>query len=121
MNKPISTDLPDECVRIADDLEAQAFLLALGILDQLPSASTLAYTGDEGVNTIFACHFTHATHWILACRFHGMADERENGFVVWAWPKSKWPRTTIEDAINRQNLGSPLKQTVFRIGDTPLS
>jgi len=55
----------------------------------------------------FCCHYSHMTHWILACRFHGMDDEKENGFMVLAWPKNKWPRSVIEEAIAQQNLGTP--------------
>lgn len=120
MNKP-SADLPDDVVCIRDDLEAQAFLLALGILDKLQNARALADPGCEEANTIFAAHFLHPTHWILACRFHGMEDPAENGFLIWAWPKNRWPRSTIKDFIDNQQLGSPIGQKTFRKGDLPLS
>ena len=120
IKKP-STDLPDEVVCIQDDIEAQAFLLGIGILDKLPSAATLAKSGSEEAHTIFVSHYTHHTHWILACRFHGMEDPKENGFLVWGWPKNRWPRSTMKDFIESQKLGEPMSQKTFRKGEAPLS
>jgi hypothetical protein len=121
MSNSFDPELPNQIVCIRDDLVAQTFLLALGVLDKLPNESTLANSISKQVNTIFVAHYTHATHWILACRFHGMDDEKENGFVVWAWPKDKYPKTVVKDAIDRQNYGTPITRNDFRIGDVPLS
>jgi hypothetical protein len=107
MNKLLGSELPDRLVKITNDAEAKAFLLAEGILDKLPNQSALAQTHTTEIQTVFCCHYLHTTHWILACRFHGMDDEKENGFMVLAWPKNKWPRSVIEEAIAQQNLGTP--------------
>ena len=107
MNNHFGSELPDEFVKITNDTEAMRFLLAEGILDQLPNQSTLAQTHTTEIQTVFCCHYTHATHWILACRFHGMDDEKENGFMILAWPKNKWPKSVIKDAVEKQNLGIP--------------
>jgi hypothetical protein len=121
MNKPFSTELPDRCIKISDDIEAKAFLAALGILNDLPTKGTLTNSGRAEIDTIAVGHYDHPTHWILAFRFHGNEEEKENGFAVFGWPKNKWPRSVIKDAIDRQSLGPPDDVKVSRFGDDPSS
>jgi len=117
MNPPLSSKLEDKVIRITDDTRAQAFLLAECILDKLPSKNALADNRAIEINTIFCKHFAHATHWILACRIHGNLDEKENGFLIFGWPKNKWPKSVIDDAIRKQNLGVPDDVKVFTEND----
>jgi len=105
--------LPDDRFTITDDAEAQAFLATIGILDKLLKQGSLTDLGAGKVNTVAVCHYSHETHWILACRFHGLEDEKENGFMVLGWPKNKFPRSVLEDAIKAQNLGEPESRKDF--------
>jgi hypothetical protein len=104
----VKLDLPDKFVLISDDTEAQAFLMATGILDKLPNPSTRPDT-----QTTMCADYSHPSHWILATRIQGNADPTENGFMVMAWPKCKWPRSVIKEAIERQRLGHPNDVRLF--------
>jgi len=121
MRKPFSTELPDRFVEISDDIEAKAFLAALGILGELPTKSALANSGAAEIDTIAVAHYDHPTHWILAFRFHGNERQEDNGFAVFGWPKNRCPRSVIEDAIERQGLGDPDAFKISELGDDPSS
>ena len=121
MSKLFSTKLPDRFVKILDDIEAKAFLAALGILADLPNKSALANSGVAEMDTIAVAHYGHPTHWILAFRFHGNEKPEDNGFAVFGWPKNRCPRSVIEDAIDKQGLGDPDAFKISEFGDDPSS
>lgn len=100
MSQPFPNKLPNERVTITDDVKAKAFLLAEGLFDKLTSEPALGHTA-------MCCHYGHSTHWVLGCRFHGNKNPKDNGFAVFAWPKNKWPRTVLEEAVKQQKLGVP--------------
>ena len=76
-----------------------------GILDDLTREVSLS---DGGVapnqKSLFVCFYDHPTHWILAGRFHENDDDKENGFVVTAWPRNKWPRSTPAEILAQIEL-----------------
>jgi len=103
MKSFLSSQLPDEVVIITDDKCAQAFLLAEGLLDKMPNKSGLAKDFSTEINTIIVCHKAHATHWVLACRFHDSPKESENGFFIKAWPKNKFPMDVVTQEVEKMN------------------
>lgn len=120
----IGTELPDGIVQITDDAQAKTFLLALGILDKLAKDITLSQT-DAGSNdnTILEAFYDHPTHWIFAGRFYGNHDDKENGFVVMAWPRNKFPKSVVSDFISMIPLGDNVSYDVENFGEEkpPLS
>lgn len=105
--KSFGEELPDCPVRISDDAQAKRLLLALGILDELPSKDALRNSGRAEIDTVAVPFLDHPTHWILAFRFHGNELPEDNGFLVCAWPKNQYPRTVIEAALEREQFGPP--------------
>jgi hypothetical protein len=113
-----NTKLPDEFVQMRDDAEAKAFICALGILSDFEQDVCLTQP-DSGHddNTMFVGYYGHPTHWILAARTLGNDDEKENGFVVTAWPKNKYPESIIETVIASFDLGKDVRRKIENEGD----
>src|SRR4051812_5001956 len=112
MADELNINLPDRVVTFTDNVDAKTFLLAIGILDKLLNPAPIA-----SAETVMCAHFTHPTHWVLGVRIHGNRDENENGFLATAWPKSKFPKSVIQAAIENQGLGSPEAHKSFHTGE----
>jgi len=112
--KPFSTELPDRVVQIADDAEAKRFIFALGVWDRLVKDATLERSDStlDHDETAWVGLFTHPTHWILCGRVHN--DEMNRGYVVFGWPRNKWPETVIDDFLAKMPMGdSPIIRTKY--------
>ena len=123
MSNPLSTELPDRFVQIADDEEAKRFIFALGIWDDLAKDVTFEHSDGrlDHDETAVVAFFDHPTHWILAGRVHNSPTER--GFIVLGWPRNKWPRTVVSDFLSKIPLGDSPSFRISKFGDqeTPQS
>jgi len=77
------TKNPDQLFEITDDSEAKLLLTQLGLVDKFRKK----VPGVESSNQIATG--TCKTHYILALYFTGKTVETDNGYLVYAVPKSE--------------------------------
>lgn len=118
MSTPFSTELPDRFIQITDDTAAKRFIFALGIFGDIAKDVTLerSHAALDHDETAWVAFFDHSTHWILAGRVHNTPTER--GFIVFGWPRNKWPREVVGDFLAKMPLGDSPSVRTSTFGDT---
>lgn len=75
---------PDKSFRIDDDNAAKLLLTGLGVIGHFATE----FEGVVATNQTLTADCR--THHILALRFTGKAKKEDNGYIVYAMPKSKY-------------------------------
>lgn len=91
-------EIPDEVIHIIDDNEARKFLTECELLG--PLERDCAAT--DGTAAAMGLH--HPTHWILAVHYMGNPLPADNGFQVFAWPKSQFRREVLDGQLRQMKL-----------------
>lgn len=79
---------PHEKFQFDDEFEAKSILLELGIAGRFSANPPNVPTGQQSQQAVLYCE--HPTHYILVILYLGNSDQKENGYLVLCFPRSKF-------------------------------
>lgn len=108
--------LPDEVVRLIDDTTVELILLQLGVRHRFE------FPPNVDANALYYSIDDHPTHWILAGRFRGYPDPKDNGFTLVGWPKSQFSpfqaKHLAKEIVQRSGMAEPARIVCYRGEET---
>ncbi len=103
--------MSDDIIHITDDEAAREFLQRNDLLRTLEQECAFTH----GVTA--CCKLDHVTHWILAVRYDGHTNPADNGYIVFGWPKARFPKSVIDDQLRELNISAPSWRREYRKDD----
>ena len=87
---------PNEYAEIRDEKSAVALLKELLVADKFLQNPTPA---TEWFSLLL--YADHETHFLVAAKFEGLPDSKDNGHVIHCYPKSSFTAAKVEEEVSR--------------------